>query len=855
MFIIFLICLCLAQVYIGFPLLEQMMPVAKVDENYMFEVNNITYVSDVSDVTYSITGLDWLMFDNGNRSLYGVPPQEGQFNFSLVGSDEYTTTSNSYNIVVQNASTTLNLKEFASEIESFGETNGQNGIVVTPGSDFTYQFNQSIFNNLDNNSTFYGKLGDHSSLPNWISFNSDDLSFTGTVPYVTSEIAPSVSYQFAIIASDEDFSLAEGIFSLVVGANQLWVNDSQISYNGTLNLEIDLNIPLQNVFLNGESINTANISLIVPQDLPDYLKLDNYSLIGQFPNYTTTDNFSITLTDVYYNLIDFTYSIKSIDSLFSGNFLDLNATRSSYFQYQFDNSSFTSNDLVIDLDYSATWLNWHSSNYTMNGDVPDDFDSMPIEVKATNGDKEESESFELKGVANTEVTTTTTSTPSASATSSPSATATATPVNKSSGTNKKLIIGLAVGIPCLVLLLLAILLICCIKRRKNNKEKESAVDSDTEKNHIAATNHDPTPSPPKRLTSLNLLNLDKSSDELLASKEKSAYETKSTSSSLTHVESTESQYFDAPDKPIKSWRMEDKSDSKDIKTNRVSDTSLSTVNTEQLFSIRLIDDKASNRNSIQGPLNLSRDNSGNIQRLNSEGEIVEMNNHGIDILSIPKDRRTHSQNLDILLEETNYHRNFSDETRHSNNPFDTPVIPYDPTPIERSNESKQTPIYQKENSSNSLDSHDQTLQTEDSSVNLLSKVDDPQLPNSKTENFDNLNSYDHEFTATKTDNGEFKWLQSSDNSKTNLISPITAESFNFNKSNPTTVQSNMRHSNLSAISLSSTEMLNENSLNSNNSAKAKLVDFTRKGSLRQSAYEPDYRYREESAKIVEDDSD
>lgn len=856
MLLFYLLCLCLAQVYIGFPLLEQLMPAGRVGEQYDFQINNITYATDSEiPVQYNIAGLDWLKFDNNNRSIYGTPTEAGQFSFNLEGSDDTTFTSNTYSILVEDEIVTLNQQEFDYQLKSFGETNGKYGLIGTPGKDFQYKFNNSIFTNIDDTTSFYGKLADHSSLPNWINFNSENLEFSGTIPYVTSDIAPSVDFEFAIIAAKDGFTLAEGIFNVYVGANQLWISDSDVTYNGTLDLEIDLSIPLSRVFLNGNPIENENISLITSDNLPNYLQLDNQSLVGQFPNENTTNYFTVTLTDVFFNTVDFNYSIKSIDLLFSGNFLDLNVTKGEYFEYQIPNSTFVEDDLSIQLDYEATWLNWHEANDTLNGDVPDDFEDLSISVTATKGDREESESFQMKGVVS-ETSSTPSPSPSSSANPLP------IPQNKSSGSSKGLIIGLAVGIPVAVLIILALILACCLKKRKDRKRSESdstvTVNPDIEKRQV---NGDPVDENgiPHRLTSLNLLDLDKSTDEIDLIKEKEQYDARSTSSSMTHVESDTSDYYDAPDKPVKSWRLNDNSDSKNILTSRASNASLSTVNTEQLFSIRLVDDK--NNKEFSGPLNLSRDSSANIQRLNSDGDIVE-NNNNIDIQSIPKNRRTHSQKLEMLLEETKFHRNFSDESGQDSNPFKSTssnvgpaVKPYDPRPKDTTHDkeaSEPQASFTKDTSLNSLNSNDHTIQTESSSFNLLSKVDEPQVKPSKDDHFDQY-SYDNEFTATKTDDGDIRWLHAN-NSRTSLISPYN-EAITFNTSNASTLQANIRKSSYSARSFSSTEHLNDNSLNSNGNPKAKLVDFTRKASLRESAYEPDYKYKGESAKIVDTDSD
>jgi axial budding pattern protein 2 len=252
-----------------------LMPVANIGNNYQYQINPITYVSDDdngnSKINYSISGLDWLKFDNENRTLYGTPTEQGLYNFTLSGYNQYSSISNLYNIIVQQQdNTTLNQFIFQNQLKSFGVTNGNNGIVVKPGSEFYYKFDNSIFNDVGN-AQFFGRLADHSSLPNWINFNGDDLSFSGTAPYVTSEIAPSIKYQFSIIASTNGFSLAEGFFDLIIGANQLWVNDSMITYNGTFNQDVELQLPLNQVFLNGDQIAISNVSLIKPENLPNYL--------------------------------------------------------------------------------------------------------------------------------------------------------------------------------------------------------------------------------------------------------------------------------------------------------------------------------------------------------------------------------------------------------------------------------------------------------------------------------------------------------------------------------------------------------------------------------------------------------
>ena len=116
-----------------------------------------------------------------------------------------------------------------------------------------------------------------------------DFSFSGTVPYVASENAPSFKYGFSFIASDYyGFASAEGIFRLVVGGHQLSTSlNETIKLNGTLESEIEVDVPiLSDVYLDGEAISTANISNVYAEDLPDYVTFneDNFTLTGIFPD-------------------------------------------------------------------------------------------------------------------------------------------------------------------------------------------------------------------------------------------------------------------------------------------------------------------------------------------------------------------------------------------------------------------------------------------------------------------------------------------------------------------------------------------------------------------------------------------
>ncbi|ODV78994.1 uncharacterized protein CANTADRAFT_6189 [Suhomyces tanzawaensis NRRL Y-17324] len=897
-----------AQVYVGFPFSEQLPNVARTGQPYSFTVSDSTYRSTngPNNINYYTGDLpSWLSFDKQSRTFSGTPAASdvGNFEVALSGYDtsDGTSMTNQVSMVVS-ADSGLHLSSGDAmfvEIAKYGQTNGNDGLVVKQGQQFTLKFDKSVFESNSNASrpiiAYYGRSQDRSPLPPWIRFDADDLSFVGTVPQATSENAPSYEYAFGFIASDYyGFAGAEGVFKLIVGGHQLSTSlNETIKLNGTLNDNLTVTVPIfSNVYLDGAIISQQNISRVYADNLPDYLSLNtnNYSITGKLPSSETFDNFTVQIEDVYHNTVELPYSVDAIDSVFTlKNLPDVNATKGQWFSYQLLDSYFTDiNNTKISVDYSsADWLTYHQENKTLVGATPDSFDKLSVDVSASSSFDTELKSFQISGVSRS--SSSSSSSPSSSSSSeasssaSNSGSAAAAPHSKSSSgiNHKALAIGLGVGIPAFFLLIGALLLFCCCaRRRKDSNDDESTEVSDVASNFQELTgpgfgttvDKDDHNEDARQLSTLNVLNLDKKAYD--------NEDVKSTSSSVTHVGSVDDErFFDASEKPVKSWRAKDGSDvalaAKDPK--RVSQASLSTVNTEQLFSVRLVDD-VSRRNSNQSSslqskqflsnnsLNglLTRSSSGNIQRLDSDGNIVEtLNATNPTTIEKPRLSRSASTNLDVLVEENSKDYNTS-SLRHDDS------TTYHSTKFARDD-------------------------TETSSFDLLAKFNESRHPSQANSENDlrNLSNYSmpdpdydeeldqdvlDEFKATKVSDGEFKWEENSGNITTSSINaPInphhntsfespSSDHFIFSSSDqtPTTLRNSpMKNNNLSALSLGSanSESLlignNKQAASSditlNNRHKAKLVDFTRKGSLRESAYEPDYHYQGQTAQIHEDD--
>lgn len=696
-----------AAVYVGWPMNEQLPNVARVNETYLFTLADSTYkLSSGGAITYSVSGLpSWLLFEANSRAFSGTPSASdvGTFLVTLTGRD--TADGSLYSaaylmLVANNPGWTLSSADVMfTQIAQYGKTNGVDGLVVTPGQTFSIRLADSVFKPAAASGTkpitsYYGRSGDRTSLPNWVNFDADSLTFAGQVPSVVSDIAPSIEYTFAFIGTDyAGYAGAEGVFKLVVGAHQLSTSlNESVKINGTYGSRFTYTVPvLSDVFLDGAQIARQNISTVTPQNLPSYVLFDpsSYSLSGTFPNASSFQNFSVLVRDIYGDLVSLPYLFDSLDSVFTVSTLpDVNATRGDYFLYQLMRSSFTDiNDTTVDVSFGngSSWLAYHSSNMTINGVTPPELSLVEVTVEASSDFGKDLRSFRVLGVDGVRDHSSSSASSSASATSSNTSsssitiattTSSASPTSSSSDAaglpvagkkdtdaHKKLVLGLAIGLPLFALLLALLLLFicCCRKKKTDDNEKLVVADAPGGPGFGRIDSNDDHNETAIQLGAINALKLDD--------------DKQSTISSLTHVDSNEDGYYDASEKPKVSWRANEASDSSAMKKmllqeRHASEVSMSTVNTEQLFSVRLVDDSASNRNSSQSfglqtrrssdlPGVLRDVSSGNIQRLDSDGNVVASNT----IPSSPSKTKAATQtSLNNILEEDSNNTFYTQES-------------------------------------------------------------------------------------------------------------------------------------------------------------------------------------------------
>lgn len=792
---------------------EQLPNIALVGSPYLFTLAYGTYGSSTgAGVNYTATGLpSWLLFDEASRTFTGMPQLKdvGSFQITLNGLDlrDQSTLSNAYLMLVADT-TQINLSSpdvMFTTIAKYGQTNGQDGLVVRPGEQFSIQFSKDVFNPNGNIKAYYGRSQDRTPLPNWINFDSGSLTFSGTVPQVVSSIAPSFSYNFCFISADyPGYASAVGTFNLVVGAHLLSTSFIEsFKINGTYGSKLNQTVPvLTSVFLDQKAVTPQNLSSVSLKDAPSFVTLGaNYTLQGTFPNSTSTANFSVLVKDVFGNSVDLPYQISSLGSLFTVSSLpDVNATRGQYFELQLMKSYFTDvNSSSIDVSTNSTWLKYESSNMTLLGMVPSDFQQASVQVKATENNLNNELSFDIHGINREAMTSSSSLTSSGSTKSSPTATESSqtsdsTPTldtsnPRNNGSNRRnLIIGLSAGIGGTALLAcLAILLFCLCRRRKDDENDDEKHTVDPNEPELTGPGFGTTfdlddhTEIARQLGTLNAMKLDEDNEsDVLCD---------------THVDPEEEncEYLDDFGKPRKSWRAKDMSDSSAVKKmlqeqNRRSEMSLNTINTEQLFSVRVVDDSNSNRVSRQSDLaELARDtSSANVQRLDSDGNITEQ---------LPAASRAFESrdNLNKVVEES------PDTTDTSHN------------------------------------------MTQVSSVySLMAKLDQDVLQRDPSFGVTSDNSLNETFKPVKASNGEVHWK--------NQEYPDTSSTLTGPGSDLLLKQNIQTH-------FGSKSPINSHVFEEDRKAfKAKLVDFTRKASLKDSSYEQRYDHPAAEGQILDDDS-
>ncbi|EDO16930.1 hypothetical protein Kpol_1020p39 [Vanderwaltozyma polyspora DSM 70294] len=411
--------------YEAYSINKQYPPVARINETFNFQISNDTYKSNngVSQISYQVYGLPtWLSFTSDTRTFSGTPPSKLlsddidklYFPIILEGTDEADNIglNNTYQLVVSKKTSIEVASDFnlLALLKNYGYTNGADGLILSPYEIFNVTFDRSTFTDEQEIVAYYGRSRQYNApLPSWLFFDPNTLKFSGTAPVANSQIAPQIGYEFTLIATDiENYSAVEVPFSLVIGAHALTTSiQNTLVVNITDTRSFSYDIPLNYIYLDGDEINTNNISRIALNDSPSWVKIDNYTVEGTVPadtDLSKSETFSLAIYDIFGDVIYLNFEIMSTTNLFAVNSLpNINATRGEWFQYNFLPSQFTEySNTNVTVEYTNntedfTWLSFHASNLTLYGNVPEDFSSVSLNLVAEQNSRIDKLGFRILG--------------------------------------------------------------------------------------------------------------------------------------------------------------------------------------------------------------------------------------------------------------------------------------------------------------------------------------------------------------------------------------------------------------------------------------------------------------------------
>lgn len=517
-----------SQPYEAYPIADQLPPVARVGEQFTFQISNDTYKSSVSQSTqiaYEAHELpSWLSFDPSSRVLSGSASSgdlsndaEQYFTFILEGTDPSDNSKSNFThqLVLSNRSSVEIAANFnlLALLKNYGSTNGKSGIILSPNEIFNVTFDRSTFASNNAIVAYYGRMKQYNApLPNWLFFDQNNLKFSGRAPVVNSDIAPQTTYSLTLIATDiENFAGVEVPFDLVIGAHELTTTiQNSLLVNVTSSGEFHYELPLDYVFFDGNQITAQELGSMDLVGAPTWVELNNDTLSGTMStdeSSSNSANFSVAVYDTFADVIYFNFRIESTNQLFAVPSLsNINATRDDWFEYNFLPSQFTEySDTNVSIAFtnstqSHNWINFRSSNLTLSGMVPEDLDSLALSLIASRGSVRQSLDFQIIGMDSTErhlnrthnsttslrsSSTSSTSLPSSTsgsnpvtttssaATSSPTTSAGTAPLMLNSSSRRTTAIACGVAIPLGLIAIFALIFFLFWRRRKSKNADDA----------------------------------------------------------------------------------------------------------------------------------------------------------------------------------------------------------------------------------------------------------------------------------------------------------------------------------------------------------------------------------------------
>ncbi|KAK9455849.1 hypothetical protein V1511DRAFT_510713 [Dipodascopsis uninucleata] len=594
-----LILQALAIPELSFPVSVQYPPVARLNDAYDFEISSYTFDSSEGSISYAAENLpSWLSFDESSLKFSGTPSDSsdlGYFDITLIASDSTGSANETVTLVVVNTKAPTVQDPCVAQLLSNYTAFTGNGISIASGTNFAIQFSSDTF--LGNVSSIDGVTASRTPMPSWIKFDSSSWTFEGTTPAVSSLVAPPVTFSFMLLASDVSGYYAVGSqFDIYVGLHTLTVSSATLNVTEGENFNTTLDVKLD-----GQEITSEEIANLTLTGLENWMSFNESSLtLSGTPDDDDAENFMVVvlITDTYGDSVEANINITLVNDIFLDSIDNQTATQGGEFNFTIpiEQSKYSEVSVSYDPDSAGNWLEFDQKHLSLSGEVPSNFEYVMVTVTVvTSSDNKENAKFYINGkapiTATTTITTSTTSQATVSATQSStlSATSAATTTEtsgssttSSSGTSKKTVaILLGVLIPVGLLIAGFIIYYCCFIAAAASTEYNES-DNDAESTTVRPPGGGSTSVEPEDNWPLPPTKPNRDSGLSMFSNHRRTY-------SDLEKEYTEVGGFVIPYDPDDAARPKK---SRIFSRERDSLSSLATVATTEIFSVRLVDSMA-----------------------------------------------------------------------------------------------------------------------------------------------------------------------------------------------------------------------------------------------------------------------
>lgn len=458
-----------------YPLSVQFPPLIQYGTHYSYQLPVDTFSSTTGNTTYSAAGLpDWLAFDGGSRTFSGTAPassgtaQTNDIQFELIGTDSSgnTTVNATLKATSIQVATLSSSMSISSVLLDSGKVSTANTLILNANEDFTFNLSAGLFNSPPNNqiTQYFTVTASHTPLPIWLAFNSKTLTFSGRAPSVKSDIAPSETFSFSLLAIQEPgFSSAAVDFNLQVGPHQFSTNVTSVNQTASPNQQFSYALPLDKMVLDGKPITPANISAISSTSNWISPNVAAGSIGGTVPSNFENASYVVTVTNTFGDSVKIdlnlsangtspspgnstqgTNSTASGDVFAKSSLPAINATAGEYFSYTLPSSATRLNNATIKSSFQppAPWLTFHQSNLTFTGQAPSSASDTQVTL-VDSSDATDKLEFNIRVVE----------APSISS-------------SGSSGSNKTVALACGIAIPVAAIIAIIVLFLCCRRRLK-----------------------------------------------------------------------------------------------------------------------------------------------------------------------------------------------------------------------------------------------------------------------------------------------------------------------------------------------------------------------------------------------------